>query len=305
MVDFPSYQRLHVIADAFHSFYQFQDSFAFLVLAALGLAIIFGMMGVINLAHGEFMMLGAYITVWSARNGLPLPLAMLLAALCVGAFGAVVEMLIVRRLYGRLLDTVAATWALGLILTQGMLIIAGPSFAGVSSPFGSFRVGGTSYSTYRLVLGGIAALLLILLYLLFMKTRFGLRSRATIQNPEIAQAMGVNTARMYTLTFAIGSAFAGLAGGLYAPTMTIVPQYGTTFIVEAFVTVIVGGSNVLIGATLSGAFLGIVNSWLAQTWGTYIARVGLLVATVVIIRVMPTGISGLIERWQLRAGRAG
>lgn len=294
-----------MISDAFHSFYQFQDSFAFLVLAALGLAIIFGMMGVINLAHGEFMMLGAYITVWSARHGVPLPLAMVLAAITVGAFGALVEIVIIRRLYGRLLDTVAATWALGLILTQGMLIIAGPSFTGVSSPFGSFRIGGTSYSVYRLVLGGIAALLLILLYLLFMKTRFGLRSRATIQNPDIAQAMGVDTARMYTLTFAIGSAFAGLAGGLYAPTMTIQPQYGTTFIVEAFVTVIVGGSNVLIGTTLAGTFLGFVNSWLAQTWGTYIARVGLLVATVVIIRVMPTGITGLIERVQLRTGRAG
>lgn len=291
-----------MLSGAFESFYQFQDSFALLVLAALGLAIIFGMMGVINLAHGEFMMLGAYITAGTARNGVPLPLAILLAAICVGLFGAVIEMLVVRRLYGRLLDTVAATWAIGLILNQGMLILFGPSFGGISSPFGSFRVGNTSYSTYRLVLGAIAVVLLLLLYILFMRTNFGLRSRATIQNPNVARAMGVDTSRMYTLTFALGGAFAGMAGGLYAPTMTIVPQFGASFIVEAFVTVIVGGSNVLLGTTGAGILLGAINSWLAQTWGTYIARVGLLVATVIVIRVLPKGLSGLIDRWQFRPG---
>lgn len=295
-------QGLLVISEVFESFYQLQGSFAFLVLAALGLAIIFGMMGVINLAHGEFIMLGAYITAGTARNGIPLPLAILLAGVTVGLFGALIEIVIVRRLYGRLLDTVAATWALGLILSQGMLILAGPSFEGISSPFGSFRVGNTSYSTYRLVLGAVAVALLVLLYILFMRTRFGLRSRATIQNPSVAQAMGVDTSRMYTMTFALGSAFAGLAGGLYAPTTAIVPQFGTSFIVEAFVTVIVGGANVLIGTSAAGILLGAVYSWLAQTWGTYIARVGLLVATMIVIRVLPKGISGLIDRWQLRPG---
>lgn len=293
-----------MISALFEVSYHFQDSFAFLVLAAIGLAVIFGMMGVINLAHGEFIMLGAYITVYSARNGVPLFLAMLIAATSVGVIGALVEVLVVRRLYGRLLDTVAATWAIGLMLNQGMLILAGPSSPGVSTPFGSFTLAGSSYSYYRVTLFLAALGVLIGLYFLFMKTKFGLDSRATIQNPEVARSLGIDTQRIYTLTFALGSALAGLTGGLYAPTTAIVPQFGASFIVESFVTVIVGGANVLVGMPIAGALLGAINSFLGQTWGTYIARVGLLVATMIVIRLVPTGISGLIDRLRLRPGAA-
>ncbi|MDQ3226837.1 MAG: branched-chain amino acid ABC transporter permease [Chloroflexota bacterium] len=284
----------------FNALYQFQVSFSFLLLSAIGLAVIFGMMGVINLAHGEFMMLGAYITTIVATAGVPVPLAMLLGALGVGLFGAIVEILVVRRLYGRLLDSVAATWAVGLILSQGMLILTGPSMQGISSPFGSFSVGPTSYSWYRVVLGVISLVLLGSLYLVFMKTRYGLRARATIQNPAIAQALGVDTARMYTITFALGSALAGLAGGLFAPTATIVPFFGTNYIVEAFVTVIVGGANALVGTPIAAMLLGAVNAALGTEFGLYIGRVGLLLTTILIIRVLPDGISGLLDRWRMR-----
>jgi branched-chain amino acid transport system permease protein len=289
-----------VLDGVFNALYQFQVSFAFLLLSAIGLAVIFGMMGVINLAHGEFIMLGAYITTIAGTQGVPLPLAMLLAALGVAIFGAVVEILVVRRLYGRLLDSVAATWAVGLILSQGMLILTGPSMQGVSSPFGSFTVGSTSYSWYRVVLGIVAVVLLALLYLLFMKTKFGLRARATIQNPSIARALGVDTARMYTLTFALGSALAGLAGGLFAPTATIVPFFGTNYIVEAFVTVIVGGASALVGTPIAAVLLGAINAALGTEYGLYIGRVGLLLTTIIIIRVLPDGISGLLDRWRMR-----
>ena len=291
----------------FNALYQFQVSFSFLLLSAIGLAVIFGMMGVINLAHGDFMMLGAYITTIAATQGLPLVLAIVIAALGVAAFGAIVEILVVRRLYGRLLDSVAATWAVGLILSQGMLILTGPSMQGVSSPFGSFTVGQTSYSWYRVVLGVISLVLLALLYLLFMNTRFGLRARATIQNPAIARALGVDTPRMYTMTFALGSALAGLAGGLFALTATIVPFFGTNYIVEAFVTVIVGGANALVGTPLAAALLGAINAVLGTEYGLYIGRVGLLLTTILIIRVLPDGISGLVERWRMRTSgtRAG
>ena len=291
----------------FNALYQFQVSFSFLLLSAIGLAVIFGMMGVINLAHGDFMMLGAYITTIAATQGVPLVLAILIAALGVAAFGAIVEILVVRRLYGRLLDSVAATWAVGLILSQGMLILTGPSMQGVSSPFGSFTVGQTSYSWYRVVLGVISLVLLALLYLLFMNTKFGLRARATIQDPEIARALGVDTPRMYTMTFALGSALAGLAGGLFALTATIVPFFGTNYIVEAFVTVIVGGANALVGTPLAAALLGAINAALGTEYGLYIGRVGLLLTTILIIRVLPDGISGLVERWRMRTSgtRAG
>jgi urea ABC transporter permease protein UrtB len=289
-----------VLNGVFNALYQFQVSFSFLLLSAIGLAVIFGMMGVINLAHGEFMMLGAYITTIAATQGVPLVLAILIAALGVAAFGAVVEILVVRRLYGRLLDSVAATWAVGLILSQGMLILTGPSMQGLSSPFGSFTVGQTSYSWYRVVLGVISLILLALLYLLFMNTKFGLRARATIQNPEIARALGVDTTRMYTLTFALGSALAGLAGGLFALTATIVPFFGTNYIVEAFVTVIVGGANALVGTPLAAGLLGAINAALGTQYGLYIGRVGLLLTTILIIRVLPDGISGLVERRRMR-----
>ena len=291
----------------FNALYQFQVSFAFLLLSAIGLAVIFGMMGVINLAHGDFMMLGAYITTIAATQGVPLVLAIMIAALGVAAFGAIVEILVVRRLYGRLLDSVAATWAVGLILSQGMLILTGPSMQGVSSPFGSFTVGQTSYSWYRVVLGVISLVLLALLYLLFMNTRFGLRARATIQDPAIARALGVDTPRMYTMTFALGSALAGLAGGLFALTATIVPFFGTNYIVEAFVTVIVGGANALVGTPLAAVLLGAINATLGTEYGLYIGRVGLLLTTILIIRVLPDGISGLVERWRMRTSgtRAG
>ena len=291
----------------FNALYQFQVSFSFLLLSAIGLAVIFGMMGVINLAHGDFMMLGAYITTIAATQGVPLVLAIMIAALGVAAFGAIVEILVVRRLYGRLLDSVAATWAVGLILSQGMLILTGPSMQGVSSPFGSFTVGQTSYSWYRVVLGVISLVLLALLYLLFMNTKFGLRARATIQDPAIARALGVDTPRMYTMTFALGSALAGLAGGLFALTATIVPFFGTNYIVEAFVTVIVGGANALVGTPLAAALLGAINAALGTEYGLYIGRVGLLLTTILIIRVLPDGISGLVERWRMRTSgtRAG
>jgi urea ABC transporter permease protein UrtB len=302
MTHHPDTQRpeVPVLNGVFNALYQFQVSFSFLLLSAIGLAVIFGMMGVINLAHGEFMMLGAYITTIAATQGVPLVLAILIAALGVAAFGAIVEILVVRRLYGRLLDSVAATWAVGLILSQGMLILTGPSMQGVSSPFGSFTVGQTSYSWYRVVLGVISLILLALLYLLFMNTKFGLRARATIQNPEIAQALGVDTTRMYTLTFALGSALAGLAGGLFALTATIVPFFGTNYIVEAFVTVIVGGANALVGTPLAAGLLGAINAALGTQYGLYIGRVGLLLTTILIIRVLPDGISGLVERRRMR-----
>ena len=284
----------------FNDLYQYQVSFSLLLLSAIGLAVIFGMMGVINLAHGEFMMLGAYFTTIAGTHGVPLALAIPLGALGVGLFGAIVEILVVRRLYGRLLDSVAATWAIGLILSQGMLILTGPSMQGISSPFGSFSVGATSYSWYRVVLGVVSVLLLVGLYLLFMKTRYGLRARATIQNPSIARALGVDTARMYTVTFALGSALAGLAGGLFAPTATIVPFFGVNYIVEAFVTVIVGGANALIGTPIAAALLGAINAALGTKFGLYIGRVGLLLTTIIIIRVLPDGISGLIDRWRMR-----
>lgn len=294
---------INFFAKAFNILYQFLDSFSFLILAAIGLAIIFGMMGVINLAHGEFIMLGAYITTLTSLAGVPIPLAIILGSIGVGIYGFIIDKLIIRHLYGRPLDSVVATWGISLIMSQGMLIIMGPSLQGLSTPLGSFAIGGINYSSYRLVLAIIACLLLVLLYWVFMHTRFGLYSRATMQNEEIARSLGVNTNRMYTLTFVIGSMFAGLTGGLYSFTMTIGPSFGAGFLMESFVTVIVGGVNPLIGTVASGGTLGVVHSILSYIFGTFIGRVGLLIAAILFIRLWPTGFSGLIDKIRLKVRR--
>ena len=276
--------------------FQFGDAFAFLVLAAAGLAIIFGMMGVINLAHGEFIMCGAYVTVIAARAGLPLPLAIACGSLAAGVIGIILERLVIQRLIHRPLDTIVATWGISLIATQGTLIVLGSTMPGVGTPLGSFSVGAFSYSEYRVVLMLIAVLLLIGLYLLFHKTRYGVLARATIQVPHMASALGVNTPVVHSLTFGIGAALAGLAGGLYAPTMTLVPTMGTAFIVEAFVTVVVGGADVFLGTAPAAIILALIKTIMINWYGQLFGLIGLLIAVIVVIRVMPRGLSGWILR---------
>jgi branched-chain amino acid transport system permease protein len=281
---------------AFSAFYQFGDAFAFLVLSACGLAVIFGMMGVINLAHGEFIMCGAYVAVSAAHAGLPLPLAILIGSLVAAMVGALVELVVIRHLYERPLDTIVATWGLSLIFTQGTLIVLGSTMAGIGTPFGSFQVGGYSYSAYRLMLFAAAIVVLVGLYALFNWTRFGVMARATIQVPHMAAALGIDTRRVYSLTFALGAGLAGLAGGLYAPTMTLVPTMGTTFIMEAFVTVVVGGADVFLGTAPAAALLAVVKATLTSWYGQLFGQIGLLVAVIIVIRVLPRGISGFLLR---------
>lgn len=280
----------------FSFLYQFGDAFAFLVLSACGLAVIFGMMGVINLAHGEFIMCGAYVSTRAAHAGVPMALAVLMGAAAAGLAGMIVELLVIRRLYQRPLDTIVATWGISMIVTQGMLILLGPSMQGVGTPFGSFTVGGYSYSVYRIILMLSAVATLAALWLMFTRTRFGLLSRATIQVPHVAEALGVNTNLIYSLTFGLGAALAGLAGGLYAPTMTLVPTMGASFMVEAFVTVVVGGADIFLGTAPAALVLGVIKAGLTSWKGQLAGQIGLLIAVIIVIRILPRGISGKILR---------
>lgn len=286
-----------MLATGFSFLYQFGDAFAFLVIASMGLAVIFGMMGVINLAHGEFIMCGAYVTATLAQKGLPLPLAILGGALAAGLIGMLIEITIIRRLYDRPLDSIVATWGLSMIATQGTLILLGSTMQGIGTPLGSFAVGGYSYSVYRLVLMAVSVGLLLGLYLLFYHTRYGVLARATIQLPRMARATGVDTGRVYTLTFGLGAALAGLAGGLYAPTMTLVPTMGSTFIVESFVTVVIGGGDIFLGAAPAAAILAVIRSAMTAWQGQLFGQIGLLVTVIIVIRLMPGGLSGwLLKR---------
>jgi urea ABC transporter permease protein UrtB len=285
---------MDLLSIIFSSLYQFGDAFAFLVLSACGLAVIFGMMGVINLAHGEFIMCGAYVTVFAVRMGFPLPIAILMGSLFAGLIGVILERLVVQKLYARPLDSILATWGVSLIASQATLIALGPTMQGVGTPLGSFSVGALSYSYYRLLLIAAAVLVLILLYVIFNRTRFGVLARATIQVPHMANALGVDTRRVYALTFGIGAALAGLTGGLYAPTMTMVPTMGSTFIMEAFVTVVVGGADVFIGTAPAAAILAVVKAGLTSWQGQLFGQIGLLIAVIIVIRLLPKGVTGFI-----------
>jgi urea ABC transporter permease protein UrtB len=285
-----------MFAELFSILFQFADVFAFLILSAAGLAIIFGMMGIINLAHGEFITCGIYVTVIGVQNGLPLPVAQLLGALSAGLLGVVLERAIIHRLYDRPIDSILATWGISLIVTQGMLVTLGSTWPGIGTPAGSFQVGTYTFSSYRVVLFVAAVVVMIGIYVLFMRTGFGTLARATMQNPGMARALGVRTPRIYATSFGIGAALAGLCGALYAPTMTLIPTMGITFIVEAFVTVVVGGSNVLLGTVPAAVVLGAIRTFLNAWQGQIIGQIGMLIAVILVIRVLPEGVSGWFAR---------
>jgi urea transport system permease protein len=204
--------------------------------------------------------------------------------------------LIIRRLYGRLFDSIVATWAVSLITTQAMLIFVGQSLPGIPTPLGSFRVGDLSFSEYRAVLIAIASALLFTLYLVFMKTRIGMYARAAVQDADMASALGLDTSMVNAFTFATGAGLAGLAGGLYAPMMITTPLMGAAFIVKSFITVVVGGTNVLVGMGPAAAVLATFQTGIGTIYGQTIAQIGLLMTVIMFLRFAPRGMSGLFLR---------
>ena len=276
--------------------YQVADVFAFLVLASGGLAIIFGMMGIINMAHGELITCGAYVTTAASRAGLPLPLAILVGSLAAGALGIALERTIVYRFYDRPIDSLVVTWGISLIFTQGALLVLGSAWSSIGTPLGSIAFGDYSFAIYRLVMLAVAIGVLLGLYLLFMKTRFGVHARATMQNPVMARSLGVPVGRVYTLTFGLGAAMAGLCGGVYAPTLTLSPTLGTSFVVESFLTVGVGGADVLTGTAPASAVLAVIRAACTLAWGQVFGLIGLLVTVCIVIRLLPDGFAGWVMR---------
>ena len=276
--------------------YQIIDSFSFLILSSIGLAVIFGMMNIINMAHGEFIMLGAYIFTISALAGIPFIVSVLIAVLGVTVFGILIHKLIISKLHSRPMDSIVITYGMSLVMKQLIQIIFGSTMPSVSMPLGSVTAGGNVLSVYRLVLVLISIVMLVAFYMFFNYTKFGLYSRATMQNAEVAKALGINTGFEYSMTFAIGAGIAGLAGALYAPVMAVSPILGDSFIIQAFTTVVVGGGNPLIGTFLSGTVLGVISGNVSLEQGQFIGKIAMLVAAIICIRVLPGGFSGLVEK---------
>ncbi len=266
---------------------------ASLVIISAGLAVIFGMMKVINLAHGEFMMLGAYATIVANKAGLNLWLAMFLVApVAVGLIGVVLERLVIRRLYGRMVDTMLATWGLSLLLVGIVTSIAGNTTAGVSAPLGSFKIGAYSVSSYTLVIIAVALVLALVIRWVLLRTPWGLIARGTMQKPDMANALGISPTRVYAVTFAVGAALSGLAGALLAPLTGVVPTMGGAFVAKAFITVIGGGPAILAGLVSASTLFGAINQLATFITTPVFGEVALLFAAIVMLRLLPQGITG-------------
>jgi branched-chain amino acid transport system permease protein len=270
---------------------------ASLALISVGLAIIFGMMRVINLAHGEFLMLGGYAAIVATHQGISIWIAMLVVApVVVGLLGIVVERVIIRFLYGRMIDTMLATWGLSLFLVGLTTAIFGNTTVGISAPLGSFQIGAYRTSAYTLFVIAAAAVILLGVFAVMRFTRLGLIARGTMQNANMAAALGVNPARVYAVTFGIGAALSGLAGGVLAPVSGVFPTIGVAYVAKSFITVIGGGAAILAGTASASALFGAINQVATYVTTPVFGEVALLAAAIVLIRLLPQGITGRFFR---------
>jgi urea transport system permease protein len=279
---------------------QLAVTIANLALISAGLAIVFGMMRVINFAHGEFLMLGGYAAIISHQAGVNLWIAMFVVApLVVGAIGIVLEWLVIRRLYGRMIDTMLATWGISLALIGIVTVVFGNRVSGISPPLGSLGVGRYAIGYYELLLVVVCAALYGGGWLVLRRTGIGLIARGTMQNRTMAAALGVDPGRVYAVTFAVGAAVSGLAGALIAPISGVVPTIGAIYIAKAFITVISGGAAIVAGTLSSAGLLGAINTAFSFALSPVLGEVALLATAVVLLRLLPQGITGRFFRRSL------
>ncbi|MBX2881376.1 MAG: urea ABC transporter permease subunit UrtB [Granulosicoccus sp.] len=277
--------------------------FSVYLLMALGLAIIFGQMGVINMAHGEFMILGAYMTYLCStvvENYLPFLfngyffIAILLAFLVTAALGALCEWALIRHLYRRPLDTLLATWGLSLILQQAYRTIFGAREVGVNLP--SWMLGSVSASDMidipinGMVVMTITLLIAVGVYILLFRSRFGRQTRAVVQNRVMAGAVGINTEKVDRFTFSIGCGIAGVAGSAFTMVGSTGPTAGQLYIVDTFLVVVFGGAASLLGTVASAFTISQAQSTLEFFLSGSMAKVFTLVAVVIILMLRPQGL---------------
>jgi urea transport system permease protein len=270
---------------------------AFLALISAGLAVVFGMMRVINLAHGEFVMIGGYTTIASSQAGIDIWFAMLvLSPLVVGLVGLIVERIVVRHLYGRMIDTMLATWGLSLLMVGLVTLIFGNTAVSVPAPIQSYQVGAYQMGGYNLFIIGIAVLLVLLLWLALRYTRVGLIARGAMQNAEVASSLGYNPQKIYMWTFTAGAALSGLAGGVMAPLTGLLPSSGSLYIAKAFITVITGGAAIISGTLASASIFGTINQIVSFGSTPVIGEIAMLALAIILLRLMPQGITGRFFR---------
>ena len=273
---------------------------ASLALISAGLAIVFGMMKVINLAHGEFMMLGGYAAITSANMGINIFIAMLIIApIVVGIIGLIVERLVIRHLYGRLVDTMLATWGLSLFFIGCATMIFGNTTTGISTPIPGFAVGDYQINGYNFFIIIVSVVLILAMLAVLKTTRLGLIARGTMQNSDMASALGYSPDRIYMATFFVGSALSGFAGAILAPLVGLVPTSGGAFIAKAFITVIAGGPALISGLLSSSALFGFIGQVFSFAASPVIGDVAMLITAVILLRLLPQGVTGRFFKGKL------
>ncbi|NYJ12038.1 urea transport system permease protein [Rhizobium leguminosarum] len=279
-----------------------------LLLAAIGLAITFGVMGVINMAHGEMVMIGAYTTyvvqeyITSAFPGVAdysLAFAVPAAFVFTGFVGLVIERAVIRYLYGRPLETLLATWGVSLILQQAVRSIFGPTNREVRNPSwmsGVFDLGGLSITWNRLWIIVFSMVVFVTLLLLLKRSAFGLQMRAVTQNRRMASSMGIRTGWVDAFTFALGSGIAGIAGVALSQIDNVSPNLGQSYIIDSFMVVVFGGVGNLWGTLVGALSLGVVNKFLEPFAGAVLGKILVLVLIILFIQKRPRGLFALKGR---------
>ncbi|MFN5812368.1 MAG: branched-chain amino acid ABC transporter permease [Burkholderiales bacterium] len=270
---------------------------AFLALTSAGLAVVLGKMRVINQAPGELVIIGGDTTHACAKAGINIYFAMLVVSpLVVGILGLLVERLVVRQLYGRMIDTMLATWGLSLLMVGIVTFIFGNTAVSVPAPIPGYELGEFQMGGYNLFIIGIATLLIICMWLVMRFTRLGLVARGAMQSADVASSLGYDPKRVYMWTFAVGAALSGLAGGVLAPLTGLLPSSGGAYIAKAFITVITGGAAVITGTLSSSVIFGTINQIVSFGSTPVIGEIAMLAFAVVLLRLMPQGITGRFFR---------
>ncbi|MGK6316525.1 urea ABC transporter permease subunit UrtB [Neorhizobium sp. DT-125] len=279
-----------------------------LLLAAIGLAITFGVMGIINMAHGEMVMLGAYSTFVvqeAIRSNAPglfdwsLAIALPVAFLVTGAVGFVIERGVIRFLYGRPLETLLATWGVSLILQQAIRSIFGPTNQEVGNPSwmsGSFALGGLTITWNRMWIVLFSLSIFVALLVVMKKSAYGLNMRAVTQNRRMASSMGIKTPWVDALTFALGSGIAGIAGVALSQIDNVSPNLGQSYIIDSFMVVVFGGVGNLWGTLVGALSLGVLNKFLEPSVGAVLGKILVLVLIILFIQKRPRGLFALKGR---------
>ncbi|WP_108260685.1 urea ABC transporter permease subunit UrtB [Mangrovicoccus ximenensis] len=277
-----------------------------LLLVALGLAVTYGAMGIINMAHGEMVMIGAYTAVMAnIWLGLGLIAAIPLAFAVTALAGLAIERLVVRRLYGRLLDTLLATWGIAILLQQAIRLEFGLSFfgihiAGLGSGLqnvpvpgalqGTVQILGHDFNAYRIFIVAMTLILAAATWAVMYRTALGMKVRAIIRNPQMAAACGIDVQRTNALTFALGSGLAGVAGVLMAGFKTVAPDMGATLVVDGFMVVVTGGVGSLLGTVAASGLLGEFNALVAMATNDILGRAAVFAVVIGVILLKPAGL---------------